>query len=220
MGNLIEMIGRRFGKLEVIALDPERRPPSRAFYWVCRCDCGNVVSVWGSNLRRKTRGVRSCGCANPRFTTHGDHGSPENLAWRSIKARCFNPKNASYPLYGGRGITMAEKWVDDYPAFLAHVSRRPSSSHSLDRIDNDGHYEPGNVRWATDLEQNSNLRTNVRVLVNGESVPLVVIARQEGMSLARARYLLRTGRYYPRVTGYVPPKEAGQKTSDALEQTP
>ena len=86
----------------------------------------------------------------------GGKATPEYAAWRGIKCRCLNPKTRGYHRYGGRGITICAEWVDDYAAFFAHVGPRPSPKHSIDRIENNGNYEPGNVRWATAKEQMNN----------------------------------------------------------------
>ncbi len=84
--------------------------------------------------------------------------NPEFAAWSAMKARCLNPKHPAYQSYGGRGITVAPEWVHDFKAFLAHVGKRPGPTYSLDRINSDGNYEPGNVRWASLSEQNRNKR--------------------------------------------------------------
>lgn len=88
--------------------------------------------------------------------THGLAKTPTYNAWIAAKNRCFNEKNKRYHRYGGRGITMCREWVHDFPAFYAHVGTRPHSKLTLDRIDNDGNYEPGNVRWATRSQQRIN----------------------------------------------------------------
>lgn len=94
---------------------------------------------------------------------------PEYEAWRSIRGRCLNPNDQAYPSYGGRGITICDDWRDSFPAFLRDVGPRPSAEHSIDRIDNNQGYEPGNVRWSTRTEQGRNKRNNHLLTLNGET---------------------------------------------------
>jgi hypothetical protein len=100
--------------------------------------------------------------------THGDTDTPEYRAWMSLIGRCCNPSHQQYPNYGGRGITVCTRWRESYGGFLADVGRRPSAQHSIERIDNDRGYEPGNVRWATAAEQQHNKRNNHHVTIDGE----------------------------------------------------
>jgi hypothetical protein len=156
------------GRLTVLGRAP-RRPGVGQALWRCRCECGNETVVYGSNLRQQT--TASCGCVlgdltRARLTTHGMSrgtgrpGHPLYMIWEGIKKRCLSPSNMAYPRYGGRGIEVHAAWVNDFPAFAeyitAHLGERPSAGHSLDRIDNDGPYAPGNLRWATPYEQAEN----------------------------------------------------------------
>jgi hypothetical protein len=107
--------------------------------------------------------------------------------------RCENPNVHNYASYGGRGVRVCSAWRGDFAAFLAHVGRRPSPQHSIDRIDNDGNYEPGNVRWATTAQQNRNQRDNLFVEVEGRRVLLKDAAETSGVPLTTARRRLSRG---------------------------
>lgn len=115
---------------------------------------------------------RPASLGNTNAVKHGLYGTPEYNIWRGIKKRCHNPKNAAYADYGGRGVVMCESWRISVANFVADIGRRPSPLHSVDRFpDPNGNYEPGNVRWATDEEQNRNRRDyNVLVPLNGDLV--------------------------------------------------
>ena len=93
-----------------------------------------------------------------KYVKHGMTGTPEYRAWKEMKRRCYNPNNPSFEDYGGRGITISQPWLDDPAKFFEYVGKKPSKYHSIDRIDNDGNYEPGNVRWATAKQQRDNQR--------------------------------------------------------------
>lgn len=150
--------GRRFGRLVAMAIEP-RVEGAQHRRWTCLCDCGALTSVSSSHLVRLK--VRSCGCLGN--TTHGHtrgyRGSPEYHSWKAAWSRCTNPGNPSFVYYGERGITMCDRWRGEhgFENFLADMGPRPSGM-SLDRIDNDRGYEPGNCRWATAKEQRHNRR--------------------------------------------------------------
>lgn len=101
-----------------------------------------------------------------------DHQASEYNAWRSMRLRCHTPTNRAYKNYGGRGISVCERWRNSYDAFLKDVGRKPSAGHTLERIDNSGNYEPGNVRWATRSEQAQNRRTTHRITFQGQTKTL------------------------------------------------
>lgn len=111
--------------------------------------------------------------------------------WIGIKSRCLNPNAPGYQNYGGRGIKMCERWQESYQAFVDDVGDRPSARHTLDRINNDGDYEPGNVRWATYGEQRRNMRNNVWIEWNGERMIAPDWAKRLGISTQSMSYRLR-----------------------------
>lgn len=162
--------GTKFGRLTFLEL-ANRNDKSRQWYWKCRCDCGNERTIMGSNV--KNGRSLSCGCLQKQrvsetITTHGKSGTKLHRTWKNIKQRCFNERHPRFCDYGGRGITMAEEWKNSFERFAADVGEPPTENHSLDREDNNKSYEPGNVRWATDLEQHRNRRISVHV--NGDSL--------------------------------------------------
>lgn len=155
--------GERFGNLTVISeSERHRRESGRPERTVkCLCDCGNVVI---KKLQLLIIGnTTSCGCFHrnmmkQKMTKHGMKGEPEYLTWKRMKYRCYNPKSKAYECYGGRGIIVCDKWKNDFLAFFNDIGKKPSPEYSIDRINVDGNYEPGNVRWATSKQQANNRR--------------------------------------------------------------
>lgn len=159
---LVDLAGQKFARLTVLsrAESAANKAANKAARWLCRCDCGAEVVVAGQHLR--SGNTKSCGCqradsARERSTKHGMASTLSYRRWESIKQRCFNPNNPSYKNYGGRGITMWPEWADSFEAFHAAVGDAPDGM-TLDRIDNDGNYEPGNLHWATPTQQVANRR--------------------------------------------------------------
>lgn len=128
-------------------------------------------------------------------STHGDFGTKEHRAWAHMLGRCLNPADSSYARYGGRGVRVHPSWKGHggYLKFLAHVGRAPSQEHTIERIDNDGGYEPGNVRWATRTEQARNRRSTRFVTAFGETKSLAAWAESSGIGFATIRRRLEVG---------------------------
>jgi hypothetical protein len=167
MGAFKNLARLRFGRLQVVGLS--HRGKRGRIHWHCICDCGAKTTVSGENLSGKH--TQSCGCLQPERaretkTRHGhtvgyEH-SPEYVCWRKMIQRCCNPNDPSFKWYGGRGITVCDHWLNSFENFLADMGLRPSgttgrrATYSIDRIDNDGNYEPANCKWSTAKEQMNN----------------------------------------------------------------
>ena len=157
MGKRIEMVGKRFGRLVVIK---ESKKSGRSIYWKCKCDCGNFKIIQGRHLR--SGDIKSCGCLKKelsmkRYTTHGMRDSPEYQSWKSMLHRCNNKNCLDYESYGGRGVSVCQRWTK-FANFYTDMGSRPEGK-TLDRFpDNKGNYEPGNCRWGSAIEQSRNRR--------------------------------------------------------------
>jgi hypothetical protein len=162
-----EFAGMRVNKLTL--LKKVSIAGRRGVFWMCVCDCGSITTKYGGYIRN--RSAVSCGCAMAASKRkHGMSKSPEYKAWDNARSRCYRQKDPKYPLYGGRGISMCEEWRNSFEAFYADMGPRPTSKHSLDRVDGNGHYEPKNCRWATIEEQNNNRSSNRHITVSGVSM--------------------------------------------------
>jgi hypothetical protein len=200
----LRLVGRRFSRLTVI----ERDPTARYASWRCRCDCGEITVVRTEQLTGG--GTRSCGClqrdvVRTRNRTHGQTGSSEYTAWRNALARCYNPRNRDFPNYGGRGITMCDRWRSSFDAFVADLGERPVGL-TLERIDTNGPYAPGNCRWASRTEQGNNQRDNVRLTHQAETLTLAEWARRTGVSYDTLHKRMRRGWPVERVLHGISPR--------------
>lgn len=152
---LIDLTGQNFGSLHVLGRAANR---GRHVYWLCACYCGGRTEVKGDHL--KAGKIATCGCSRynslGQSTERGGRPSRSYKSWQSMVERCLNPNHHAWRYYGGRGITVCMRWRT-FANFLEDMGERPEG-RTLDRIDNDGDYRPGNCRWATVLEQNQNKR--------------------------------------------------------------
>ena len=162
MGKILDLTGQKFGRLTVLGLceQDKNKPGTR---WLCQCSCGNTSKVLAGNLRKES-GTKSCGClAIERSTKHGKNkkGVSRRGAYYSycgMKQRCLNIKHHKYKNYGGRGIAVCDHWKESFANFYKDMGDPPTSSHSIDRIDNNGDYSKDNCKWSTPKEQRANQR--------------------------------------------------------------
>lgn len=175
-----DLTGRVFGRLTVEGYSHThtQRSGKRAAVWSCRCECGGTASVMTSNLKKGN--TRSCGCLHKQqMTLHGKSSTRLYRVWQSMLQRCSNPNASRYAEYGGRGIKVCHRW-QKFENFLADVGERPEGT-SLDRINVNGDYEPGNVRWATIAEQARNKRANVMIEWGGRRMIQTDWAKELGI---------------------------------------
>lgn len=182
-GNRLKDIsGQQFGRYTVVSYAGDAK-------WNCVCQCGIKKVVIGANLRNGL--TNSCGCLRSEIIRASGYINKGNIrewrSWCSAKNRCFNPSADRFKLYGGRGITMCEEWHYSFQAFFDYMGPRPPRT-SLDRIDNDGNYEPGNCRWATQKEQVRNQSTTVMITHEGQTKPIAELAEITGISYKVLKY--------------------------------
>lgn len=194
-----DLTGQRFGYLEVLKRLENRMFPGgqTAPQYLCKCACGNEVVVLGQQLVHGR--ATSCGCyraeaARKKFTTHGLSNTRLSRIWRGMKDRCCNPKSKIYKHYGGRGITVCDEWKDSFESFYEWaMSNGYSDELSIDRINNDGNYEPLNCRWVDDKHQCNNRRSNHVITYNGETHTLQEWAEKCGVEHTTLLRRIRKG---------------------------
>lgn len=186
----IDLTGNVYGKLTVISYS--KKDKHGVSYWLCRCECG-VEKVCNSMTMKAGRTV-SCGCVGKinrdigraklitKRTTHGKSGTREHHIWQNMIYRCENENCRQFKNYGERGIKVCDEWRWSFEAFLEDMGELPTQEHSIDRIDNDGNYEPENCQWSTKREQSNNRRNNRILEYNGQSLTMQQWADKIGMN--------------------------------------
>lgn len=207
-----DLVGKKFGRLMVDSFAGTRGGNA---WWSCVCSCGARRTIVAHSL---VGGVsKSCGCLAKEVAakqistlrrTHGYTNTPEHNVWENIIARCCNPKHPSFSNYGGRGIGICQEWRNSFEAFLANVGPRPSSVHTIERIDNNKWYEPGNVKWATRREQQRNRRSNRMLVIGGETRTITEWSELSGINI---------GTLYKRIARGVCLEEAIQQPVDSAK---
>jgi hypothetical protein len=186
--------GQRFGKLRIIGISNKSK--NRQIWWRCKCDCGNITLVTARGL--KSGDNKSCGCLRLRTGLSRTH---LYRIWRGIIERTQNKKSKDYPRWGGKGVKLYPKWITNYYSFRRYIARLPHCpteiddfidgikklSRSIDRIDNSGHYEPGNIRWATPKRQQRNRTDNVKIFYKGKTRVLATVCQKLDLDLRTVR---------------------------------
>lgn len=181
----------RFGRWTVIG---DKKRIGRGYKVLCRCDCGTERYVNKSDLRLGKS--RSCGCLKTestirRYTTHGMTGTRTYHIWYAMRQRCYDKKQFSYRIYGGRGINVCDRWRNSFENFLEDMGVCPEGK-TIDRIDTNGNYEPSNCRWATRKEQMRNFRGNIKYFYEGKERPLAEITEMVGMDYKTVYYRMKS----------------------------
>jgi hypothetical protein len=185
------MVGVTYGRLHVVTYSGEKVKAT--------CECGVTKVYFANNLRRGI--TRSCGCLNKaeaasRETTHGMSHTSIYKTWRAMRDRCVNKNDGSYKNYGARGVRVCDRWMKSFDAFFADMGDRPPGK-TLDRIDNNGDYTPGNVRWASKSEQARNRRTTHTVEWFGQTIPFLTAYEESGSRVPMGTVHTRLSRGWP-----------------------
>lgn len=203
MGRIIILIGKRFGRLTVI--EKHSYDSHGHVFWLCKCDCGNIKSIASSSLLRAM--TTSCGCFRKeclenRPSIHRGTKTPEYKSWLSMKRRCYCKTDKQYSRWGGRGITVCDKWKESFPNFLSDMGEKPSPYHTIDRIDNNGNYTPENCKWSNPKEQSRNRRSNKWYEYNGLKMIITDWGNYFGISSHAIQQKIRRGSTFDEVFEY------------------
>lgn len=181
--NLLKDPPLKFNRLTVIGFAGRTTNKTIRYYWLCKCDCGNEKVILEYNIT--SGNIKSCGCLHKNPThciTHGKTKSPEYSVWKGIKRRCYDTKFKHYDSYGGRGISVCDRWLESFENFLEDMGERPSNQHSIERRNNDGNYCKENCYWATKKEQGNNRRSNRLIEYNNEKLTIIEFSEKYNIS--------------------------------------
>lgn len=178
--------GQVYGKLTVV--EPIGHKGTQIL-WLCQCECGNTTEVVGGDLQKGS--TVSCGCK--RANARGLCKTTEYTSWKEMKRRCYNPRFREYHLYGGRGIVICDRWIEAFTNFLDDMGNKPFPEATVERKDVNGPYSPENCVWASPMEQGANMRKNVMLTLNGETMHLRAWARKLGIQHGVLRHRLQLG---------------------------
>ena len=202
MPKKVKMVGSVFGRIKVLEENKERNKNGHITY-KCLCECGNKKDILGSSLRSGL--TQSCGCLQKeKVKTHGMDGTKSYRSWVSMKSRCYNANNQRYFRYGERGIKVCDRWLHSFSNFLNDMGN-PKSGQSIERLDNDGDYEPNNCIWASPKQQARNRSTTVKALHNGKEMHIEEFSKEIGLTQSGARK--RLNRLYTKNTNGIFVKE-------------
>ena len=195
MPKLIDLTGKVYGRLLVIS--QAELTKDKKGQWLCRCSCGKERVIRASNLKRKIRPTQSCGCLLKEtyiYDPNANSNLPEYGIWKGMRTRCSDPTIKQWMDYGGRGIKVCPQWESNFSQFLSDVGRRPDPKMSLDRLDNNGNYEPGNVAWRTKKQQQNNMRSNARLTYKGETMTMTQWCERLGLNRTYVSHRLKRGK--------------------------
>jgi hypothetical protein len=183
----VSVVGQVFGAMKIISLTESSQKV------LCLCSCGNYKIVYIHNLR--SGATASCGCLSRKLISernrkHGMFGTKEYNAWAGIIQRCTNNRVKAYPRYGGRGITVCDRWIGSFETFYKDIGKAPSRRHQIERLDNDGPYSPENCAWALPEAQARNRRSSRLIQYQGESLTVAEWAQRSGVPYELLRYRL------------------------------
>lgn len=192
MPKLIDLTGRKFGRLTVISRAPNK---GRYTMWNCLCVCGSPAVIRASHL--STGATSSCGCIVVQMMTaraiHSMSYTPEHSTWSKLKSRCLNKSSPDYKEYGKRGISVCDRWLRSFQNFFDDMGPKPTPAHSIDRVNNSKGYSPENCRWATPAEQSSNRRNCIYYSIDGVDYCLAHAANYFGIKENTVRSRINTG---------------------------